>query len=357
MKLHSILEWETSKVVWAGALAAIFATSSCNTNVEVCEGPPGLYIDSRCTVLAPDLLAYTPAFPLWSDGAEKERFIRLPEGSVIDARDADDWVFPVGTTLYKNFSVDGQRVETRVLEKVRDGIGVDAWEMRTYAWDREALRAFDVSSDNDTAERAALRTDALGTHHDIPTTSMCRQCHSAAHDVVNGFSAIQLSEGALGTTLPDLVSTHRIDIDADDVRDADIPGTPIERAAIGYMHANCAHCHRDSAASLCGVEGCCRTPACLTGLHLWVRISDVSVIDTDAYQTGVGVAALNQRTGSSCRVAPGHSNESVLVQRMAVRGAPAAMPRIGSEQVDAAGLGDLRTWIDAMPAGESVCVR
>ena len=174
---------------------------------------------------------------------------------------------------------------------------------------------------------------------------------------MNGFSAIQLSEGALGTTLPDLVSTHRIDIDADDVRDADIPGTPIERAAIGYMHANCAHCHRDSAASLCGVEGCCRTPACLTGLHLWVRISDVSVIDTDAYQTGVGVAALNQRTGSSCRVAPGHSNESVLVQRMAVRGAPAAMPRIGSEQVDAAGLGDLRTWIDAMPAGESVCVR
>ena len=38
-----------------------------------------------------------PAYELWSDGALKRRWIRLPPDGRIDTSDMDSWVFPIGT--------------------------------------------------------------------------------------------------------------------------------------------------------------------------------------------------------------------------------------------------------------------
>src|SRR5262245_14620897 len=67
-------------------------------------GRPDL-IDARC-------LPFVPQYPLWSDGAQKRRWLRLPEGSAIDARDPDAWQMPIGARVWKELSF-GQRVETR----------------------------------------------------------------------------------------------------------------------------------------------------------------------------------------------------------------------------------------------------
>ena len=72
----------------------------------------GLYQDASAERVAADVLAYTPQYPLWSDGATKRRWIRLPPGAAIDASDPDAWVFPIGTQIWKEFSFGG-RVETR----------------------------------------------------------------------------------------------------------------------------------------------------------------------------------------------------------------------------------------------------
>src|SRR5262249_30960643 len=80
----------------------------------------GLYARGGGEEIAPDVLAFSPQYPLWSDGAEKRRWIRLPPGTRIDARDPDRWVFPVGTRLWKEFSL-GRRLETRMLERARGG--------------------------------------------------------------------------------------------------------------------------------------------------------------------------------------------------------------------------------------------
>jgi hypothetical protein len=71
----------------------------------------GLYEDFAARRVAADVLPYTPQYPLWSDGATKRRWIRLPPGAAIDASDPDAWVFPVGTKLWKEFSFE-RRVET-----------------------------------------------------------------------------------------------------------------------------------------------------------------------------------------------------------------------------------------------------
>jgi hypothetical protein len=75
----------------------------------------GLYSDIATKTLAPDVMSYSVRFPLWSDGADKQRFLYLPAGSQIDTSWMDVWTFPIGTKAFKQFSLAGL-IETRMLE-------------------------------------------------------------------------------------------------------------------------------------------------------------------------------------------------------------------------------------------------
>src|SRR5690349_12344978 len=61
----------------------------------------GLYADFPSRTLAAGVIRYSPRFELWSDGADKARFLLLPAGTTIDTSDMDNWVFPVGTKAWK----------------------------------------------------------------------------------------------------------------------------------------------------------------------------------------------------------------------------------------------------------------
>ena len=89
----------------------------------------GLYRDFTSRTLADGFVEYEPAFPLWADGASKRRFIALPRGTQIDTSDMDHWVFPIGTRVFKEFSIDGRPVETRSIERTADG----GYRLRTFA--------------------------------------------------------------------------------------------------------------------------------------------------------------------------------------------------------------------------------
>src|SRR5262249_42540809 len=75
----------------------------------------GLYEDFAARRLASDLLAFEPRLSFWADGAEKSRWIRIPSGKKIDTSKMDQWVFPVGTQVFKEFRVGGKPIETRLL--------------------------------------------------------------------------------------------------------------------------------------------------------------------------------------------------------------------------------------------------
>src|SRR5688572_5594363 len=76
----------------------------------------GLYLPGTRHV-DPLNLEFVPQYPLWSDGARKRRWIRLPKGSAIDATNPDEFEFPIGTKLWKEFSF-GRAIETRTLERL-----------------------------------------------------------------------------------------------------------------------------------------------------------------------------------------------------------------------------------------------
>src|SRR5262249_50301413 len=89
----------------------------------------GLYRDIATRTIADGVAEFEPAYSLWSDGATKRRWIALPPGAQIDTSDMDHWVFPVGTKLFKEFSVAGKRVETRLIERTSTG-----YDMAAFAW-------------------------------------------------------------------------------------------------------------------------------------------------------------------------------------------------------------------------------
>ncbi|MFK7987458.1 MAG: hypothetical protein AB8I08_15660 [Sandaracinaceae bacterium] len=328
-----------------------------------CSGPPGLYIDGSCDILAPGVRAYETRFPLWADQADKERYIFLPPGSEILTIDPDNWIYPVGTTIWKTFLLDGVRLETRVLEKTDNDTGPGAWDMRAYAWNEDQDEVRDVTAD--TATNMALRENVLGTPHDIPSGSQCVECHRASQDVVNGFSAIQLNHELGGVMLSTLLDEGRLS-EPPTLAEADVPGEGTIQDALGYMHANCGHCHRytrydepppgddcTDADDRCGV---CSHSACNTGLRVRVRVQDATPEETDAFVTALGRRGAFIEGDALCRIHPGSPDTSTMLLRMSRRGEIAQMPPIQTEEVHEEGLTLMRAFVGLVSADSTACL-
>jgi len=191
---------------------------------------------------------YSPRYPLWSDGAAKARWVYLPEGQKIDTSNPDAWAFPVGTKFWKQFSFHGRKVETRLIWKATKA----TWVFATYAWQpdqRDAVLAPETGLPNQVEI-------VPGKRHTIPSLADCNTCHTNGPVEILGFSALQLAtdrdpltphaepllQGMV--TLKTLAASKRLQ---PDVEDSQVPiraSTPLARAVLGYLSANCGICHK-----------------------------------------------------------------------------------------------------------------
>jgi hypothetical protein len=144
----------------------------------------------------------------------------------------DEWVFPEGTKVWKQFSVEGVRIETRLLEK--RGPTDANWAALAYVWD----------SDEGDATAAPLGgIDSHHTDHDVPAAGECFACHGGRRSFLLGFSAVQLGgialpgEVDLGSVIQQGLLSHP------PVNNPVVPGNAVEVGALGYFHGNCSHCH------------------------------------------------------------------------------------------------------------------
>ena len=314
----------------------------------------GLYADAATRRVAPDVLPFTPQYPLWSDGAAKRRWIRLPPGTAIDASDPDAWVFPVGTRLWKEFSF-GRRVETRYMERLADG----TWRFAAYAWTPDGADALLVP---ERGLRAAAESRP-GLSYDIPSVYDCRACHEGGPTAVLGFSSLQLSsdrdplavhaerpgpghvdlpallERGLVRGLPQALLDRPPRIDAPTGR---------ARAALGYLHVNCGICH-DSRGQLASL-----------GLSLVQRVAARGGADA-ALATASDVPSRFRPPGTGAaapvRIRPGRPADSVLVARMASRDPLVQMPPLGSRAVDDEAVALVSAWISGLRPGATTLSR
>lgn len=284
----------------------------------------GLFSDLARETLAEGVRPYRPAFELWSDGAVKRRWIYLPPDTEIDTLDADDWVFPIGTRLYKEFVRDGVRVETRLLERV--GPAETDWRAVAYVWTEAGDEAY---------ARPDGAVDALGTEHDVPAADRCMGCHGGRASRVLGFSALQLAhddDDPDSWTLARLIGEGRLSSDIDSV--IAVPGTATERAALGYLHANCGHCHNEARPHF--MSNRCFDPD--NDVYLALTLRDLGdVTDTATYRSAVGTV-----------VRPGAPEESRLLQLVTHRGGGLQMPPLATERIDPDGSAVLRAWIESL---------
>ncbi len=330
-----------SDVADSGADAASDAgTTGCPTDGGVPNdlSCTGLYSDWATKTIAADAIAFTPALVFWSDGAVKTRWIYMPPGSTIDTTDMDNWVFPIGTKIWKQFALNGQIVETRLIWKT-----AGTWLFLDYKWtaDGSSATRFDDGE-----------TNVNGTTYEIPSTQACPQCHAGRTDVVLGFDLVGLgASGAQGVTLSTLAAQARF-TQAPKSLTVTIPEDATQKAAaaLGFFHVNCGtSCHNP------------RGSSAASGLFMKLLAAELDPADggpakatqLQAYATTVGVMAKIMPNGVSyLRIAPGDPAHSLIPLMAASRDMDAGgfkpMPPIVSHIADDAGLALVNAWIDGL---------
>jgi hypothetical protein len=268
---------------------------------------------------------FSPQYPLWSDGADKQRFLALPAGAPIDATNPDAWDFPRGTRAWKTFTRGGRPVETRFIERGADG----AWQYAAYVWDAEGR-----SAELAPARGTVLAVPAApGGRYVVPGRGDCLACHGGAPSPVLGFAALQLApelralvERGWLQGLPHALLTTPPRIAA---------ASEIERAALGALHGNCAHCHHASVG---------RVPLRLT---LQQRVADPAASATEVLRSMVDAPSRYQPDPQADAriVVPGDATASVLLRRMRSRDPRVQMPPLGTEHTDEQALALLTRWI------------
>ena len=319
--------------------------------VEIGDPPPttmpdllsetGLFADT--TALRPNagLIEYDVNSPLWSDGAEKRRWIGLPGTTRIGFREESAWAFPTGTVLVKHFEIalgpssPRRRLETRVLL-----LGSDGWRGATYRWNEAGTDAV-LLLDRATETLEVEDPDAPGgvrlQRYDYPSRTDCFRCHTEAAGFVLGVNTRQINRAFEFPRAQDnqLRTWNHIDLfdgpvpAAETLPALDDPsdGTAsIEVRARSYLDANCAFCHQPTGPAPGTMDLRVQTAEAAMGL-IDVRPTEGNLGLDDAWRVRAGVPA-----------------QSVLWERMR-RLDDVRMPPLSSHVVDDEGVELIRQWI------------
>jgi uncharacterized repeat protein (TIGR03806 family) len=273
------------------------------------------------------VIPYGVQAPLWSDGADKQRWLALPDGATIDVLDDGKLALPIGTVLMKTFSLDGAPVETRLFIRHGDG----AWAGYTYEW-------LDDHSDALLLPGSKLKSAGAQSWY-YPARSECLLCHSEAAGRSVGLELGQLDGELL------YPSTHRV---ANQLETLDHIGlftqplgarlagvvpvpdplghAPVDARARAYLNINCAICHQPSGNGIVNMD-----------LRSSTALAGTQTCDVDPTEGDLGIAGAK-------RLAPGAPERSLLSIRPHSLSV-SRMPPLASSVVDAAGTALIDDWI------------
>ena len=275
------------------------------------------FSDLKTLQPAAGLIPYAVNVPLWSDGANKQRFLVLPPGAqpgttpiAVGGDDYTSWTLPLGTLLIKHFALGDNNtpVETRFMRRDADG-----WKFFTFQWRADGLDADLLPGGGGEATFATTAAGAASsaTWH-YPAMTDCASCHHAAGSFdaqVLGVQTAQLDRPALwgSVQVPNQLGVLRgSGLIGPTVKAAtpfpDLPQlTAVASdkgvAARAWLHVNCSHCHRPGGAAPSDMDLRYQTP--LSANH------------------ACGAAAQNGTVGGATQLlVPGNPPASVLWQRI-----------------------------------------
>ncbi len=307
----------------------------------------GLYSDWATKTVDAKAVAFTPGYTLWSDGALKQRWISIPAGTKIDTSDMDEWVFPVGTRIWKEFALGGKRIETRIFTKLAAtaGQGIKNWDYTVYRWSDDETSATKMEGGEQ---------EVNGTKYQIPPKAQCSSCHNGRLDVVLGFDAISLSgANAAGLTLAGLMAADLLS--APPVTAPLIPEdtTGSAREAFGWLHSNCGtSCHNANPTAL--ATGSTLPKFRVSAKDILAATAagaPLKVTHLDGYTTTVNKASQYTEYAAYVRIKPNDPTNSLVSKLAGSRKDPVfrQMPPILSNIADQNGVNKVNVWIANMP--------
>ena len=288
-------------------------------------------VATDATQPASGLVPYGINAPFWSDGADKQRWLAVPDGSAITPQTPGRWSPPNGTVLMKNFRLNNQLVETRLLMRHPDGV----WAGYTYEWN---------AGQTDATRVVGGKIKAVGSQTWIyPSESNCMECHTQVAGRVLGLETAQLNSDlsypATGRTANQITTLNAIGL-----LSPTIDGTPatlpsyvdphgtagtLEQRARAFLHTNCSQCHQPNGP----------TPVTLD-LRYTTTLAQTGTCNATPAAGDLGLA-------NAKLIAPGAPDSSVLLSRVNRRDS-FAMPPLSSNLVDTASVAVLRQWIQAL---------
>lgn len=294
----------------------------------------GFFADLAAQAPAARVAPYDLETPLFSDYAEKRRFLYVPAEAKARYDGEAAFDFPIGSALVKTFGYRHggafRPIETRLLLRRAAG-----WVAIPYVWNAEGTDAL--------LRRAGTRVpvsfvDPSGATRSIsyavPNQNQCKDCHALDGAVTPiGTKARFLNHRGQLETLVKAGLLDHVPADAPRVARWDDRAAPLDGRARAYLEINCAHCHNPAGA------------ASNSGLFLGWR-------ETRPVALGIGKRPVAAGRGSGDRdfaIAPGDPDASILIYRMESTDPGIAMPELGRATVHAEGVALLREWIAAMP--------
>ncbi|HEY0656779.1 MAG TPA: SO2930 family diheme c-type cytochrome [Chryseosolibacter sp.] len=282
--------------------------------------------------------------PLFSNYAEKLRFVKLPQGTQAEYNDTTAFSFPVGTVLIKNFFFlndfrkpeKGRKIlETRLLVHEEEG-----WQAYPYIWNDEQTEAiYDPAGETKSVTYVSPSGKKVTTPYVIPNKNQCKGCHIRNSKMAPiGPSARQLNRDIdfQGKSENQLVywNTLRLLNKVDFTTSPalarwDNASSTLNDRARAYLDANCGHCHSKAG------------PASTSGLFLDIHERDLGRLGVNKAPVAAG-----RGTGElKYDIVPGDPDHSILLYRMKTNDPGIAMPEIGREQIHKEGVALIEEWI------------
>jgi uncharacterized repeat protein (TIGR03806 family) len=275
---------------------------------------------------APGMIPYAVNAELWSDGATKDRWLALPNGTRITVGADGDFDLPIRSVLMKTFSLAGRRVETRLFVRHTDG----DWAGYSYEWNAAGTDALLLPSSKTTSSWT------------FPSRNDCLVCHTTGAGRSLGLEIGQLN-GTLfypqtQRTANQLTTLAHIGLFTTAIGDpatlASYPkpfdGAPSEAKARSYLHANCGGCHRpNGGAARSTMDWRFSTPLASTN-----SCNATPILD-DFGNTATRL------------IKPGSSTESIVSLRMHSLDAR-RMPPLASSRVHPEGTALIDAWIGGL---------
>jgi len=312
----------------------------------------GAFTDLATLAPAAGLIPYELNSPLFSDNAEKLRWVSIPTDGNRDSateqiqfRPELPWTYPAGTVAVKHFELptnannplQRRRLETRFLVATGNG---DFYGL-TYRWRLNGSDADLVSEAGASANYTVTEADGSSRvqRWDFPSRSDCRTCHNKGGGVFLGLTTWQLNRAINGAGTP----RNQLDIwavselfNAPIGSPAYLPAAaplddttaPLETRVRSYLASNCANCHNDRSEEDLNAD---------FDLSFWNTLAETRMVNgVPLYDLGVNDARV---------VKPGSPDASVLLLRMEATDVH-KMPPIGRNLVDDQAVALVRQWIE-----------